>query len=153
MPANKIEGPDQLKSLIGKEAGISDWFEITQGRVNQFADATEDHQWIHIDQARASTESPYRSTIAHGFLTLSLLPKMLQQAVELTGFGMKINYGLNKLRFPAPVPVGSRIRAKFTITDVSEFEGGVQITWRVMVEADGQAKPCLAADWLTRAYY
>jgi acyl dehydratase len=78
---------------------------------------------------------------------------MLQQAVELTGFGMKINYGLNKLRFPAPVPVGSRIRARFTITAVTDFEGGAQITWRVMVEADGQAKPCLAADWLTRAYY
>lgn len=153
MPANKIEGPDQLKSLIGKEAGMSDWFEVTQARINQFADATEDHQWIHVDEARAATESPYRSTIAHGFLTLSLLPTMLQQAVELTGFGMKINYGLNKLRFPAPVPVGSRIRARFTITNVTEFEGGVQITWRVMVEADGQAKPCLAADWLTRAYY
>ena len=153
MPAHKIEGLDQLKSLVGKEAGMSDWFEITQDRVNQFADATEDHQWIHIDEKRAATESPYHSTIAHGFLTLSLLPMLLQQAVQLTGFGMKINYGLNKLRFPAPVPVGSRIRARFTITDVSEFEGGVQITWRVMVEVHGQAKPCLAADWLTRAYY
>jgi acyl dehydratase len=153
MPAHKIEGPEQLKSLVGKEAGVSDWCEITQARINQFADATEDHQWIHIDEARAASDSPYRSTIAHGFLTLSLLPKMLQQAVELTGFGMKINYGLNKLRFPAPVPVGSRIRARFTITAVTDFEGGVQITWRVMVEAAGQAKPCLAADWLTRAYY
>ena len=86
MPAHKIEGPDQLKSLVGKEAGMSDWFEITQARINQFADATEDHQWIHIDEARATNESPYRSTIAHGFLTLSLLPMMLQQAVELTGF-------------------------------------------------------------------
>ena len=153
MPAKSINGLENLKSLAGKEAGTSDWCEITQDRVNQFADATEDHQWIHIDEARAVSESPYRSTIAHGFLTLSLLPMMLQQAVELTGFGMKINYGLNKLRFPGPVPVGSRIRARFIITDVSEFEGGVQITWRVMVEVDGQAKPCLAADWLTRAYY
>jgi acyl dehydratase len=153
MPANRIDGPEQLNSLVGNEAGISDWCEITQDRINQFADATEDHQWIHIDEQRATSDSPYRSTIAHGFLTLSLLPKMLQQAVELTGFGMKINYGLNKLRFPAPVPVGSRIRARFTITAVTDFEGGAQITWRVMVEADGQAKPCLAADWLTRAYY
>ena len=153
MPAHKINGLNHLKSLVGAEAGVSDWFEITQDRINQFAGATEDHQWIHIDETRAASESPYRSTIAHGFLTLSLLPMMLQQAVELAGFGMKINYGLNKLRFPAPVPVGSRIRARFTVTAVTEFEGGVQITWRVMVEADGQSKPCLAADWLTRAYY
>lgn len=153
MPAQKINGPDQLKALLGAEAGVSDWFEITQTRINHFAEATEDHQWIHIDEGRAASESPYRSTIAHGFLTLSLLPMLLHQAVDLTGFGMKINYGLNKLRFPAPVPVGSRIRARFTITGVTDFEGGVQITWRVMVEADGQAKPCLAADWLTRAYY
>lgn len=153
MPAKSIDGNEHLKALIGKEAGVSDWFEITQDRINRFADATDDHQWIHIDEARALSESPYSSTIAHGFLTLSLLPMMLQQAIELNGFGMKINYGLNKLRFPAPVPVGCRIRARFTITAVAEFEGGVQITWRVMVEADGQAKPCLAADWLTRAYY
>jgi acyl dehydratase len=153
MPPRIIEGVEELKRLVGEEAGASEWVEVTQSRINDFADATEDHQWIHIDAERAKTDSPFKTTIAHGFLTLSLLPHLAAQAVSVRGdFKMGINYGLNRLRFISPVPSGSRIRARFTLQAVEEVTGGIQIVWSVTVEIEGGQKPALAAEWLVRYY-
>lgn len=153
MPTRVIEGIDELKTLIGQEVATSDWFEVTQSRINDFANATEDHQWIHIDVERARTDSPFHTTIAHGFLTLSLLPHLASQAVKVQGdFKMGINYGLNRLRFISPVPAGSRLRAKFTLQSVEDFQGGNQIIWSVTVETEGGQKPALVAEWLVRYY-
>ena len=153
MPTRVIEGIEELRSLIGQEVGASDWFEMTQSRINGFADATEDHQWIHIDAERAKTDSPFHSTIAHGFLTLSLLPHLAAQALKVQGdFKMGINYGLNRLRFVSPVPSGSRVRARFTLQSVEDVAGGIQITWSVTCETDGDQKPALVAEWLVRYY-
>ena len=148
-----IEGIEELRTLVGQEVGVSDWFEITQERINAFADATEDHQWIHIDQERAQTDSPFKTTIAHGFLTLSLLPHLTAEAVTVRGdFKMGINYGLNRLRFVSPVTAGSRVRARLTLQAVEDVTGGTQITWTVTVEAEGAQKPSLVAEWLVRYY-
>jgi acyl dehydratase len=153
MATRVIEGIEELKSLVGQEVGTSDWLEVTQSRINDFADATEDHQWIHIDVERARTESPFHITIAHGFLTLSLLPHLASQAVKVQGdFKMGINYGLNRLRFVSPVPAGARVRANFTLQSVEDFQGGSQITWSVTVETEGGQKPALVAEWLVRYY-
>jgi acyl dehydratase len=153
MPLRIIEGIEDLKSLVGQEVGASDWFEVTQSRINDFADATGDHQWIHIDVERAKTDSPFHSTIAHGFLTLSLLPHLVAQAVKVEGnFKMGINYGLNRLRFVSPVLAGSRVRAKLTLQSVEDVAGGNQITWSVTCETEGGQKPALVAEWLVRYY-
>lgn len=153
MATRVIEGIKELKSLIGQEVGTSDWLEVTQSRINDFANATEDHQWIHIDVKRAGADSPFHTTIAHGFLTLSLLPHLASQAVKVQGdFKMGINYGLNRLRFVSPVPAGSRVRAKFTLQSVEDFQGGNQIAWSVTVETEGGQKPALVAEWLVRYY-
>ncbi len=151
--ARVIESFDQLRQMVGQEAGVSKWVEVTQERINAFADATDDHQWIHIDSLRAKEDSPYHRTVAHGFLTLSLLSSFWHQAVEMpTGSEMKINYGLNRVRFPTPVAAGSRIRARFGVQSVSDFDGGVQITWKVNVEVENTPKPCLVAEWIVRVY-
>lgn len=148
-----IEGIEELKSLIGQEVAASDWVEVTQSRINAFADATDDHQWIHVDVARARTDSPFHSTIAHGFLSLSLLPHLGAQAFKVQGdFKMGINYGLNRLRFVSPVPAGSRIRARFTLQSVEDVPGGIQLTWSVTCETEGAQKPALVAEWLVRYY-
>jgi acyl dehydratase len=148
-----IEGVEELRSLIGQEVGASERFEITQERINAFADATEDHQWIHIDTERVKTDSPFKATIAHGFLTLSLLPHLASEAFTVRGdFKMGINYGLNRLRFVSPVTVGSRVRARFTLQAVEDVKGGIQVTWAVTVEAEGAQKPSLVAEWLVRYY-
>lgn len=153
MSQRVIEGIEELKSLIGEEVGASDFVEVTQSRINDFADATEDHQWIHIDAERAKTDSPFGSTIAHGFLTLSLLPHFAAQAFTVRGnFKMGINYGLNRLRFISPVKSGSRVRARFTLQAVEDVAGGAQVTWTVTVESEGSAKPALVAEWLVRYY-
>lgn len=153
MPPRIIEGVEELRSLIGQEVGASDWFEVTQQRINDFADATEDHQWIHVDVERAKADSPFHSTIAHGFLTLSLMPHLAAQALKVQGdFKMGINYGLNRLRFVSPVPSGSRVRARFTLQSVEDVAGGIQITWSVTCEIEGGQKPALVAEWLTRYY-
>jgi acyl dehydratase len=153
MPIRIIEGIAQLKSLIGQEVGASDWFEVTQSRINDFADATGDHQWIHVDVERAKTDSPFHSTIAHGFLTLSLLPHLVSQAVKVQGdFKMGINYGLNRLRFVSPVLAGLRVRARLTLQSVEDVPGGNQITWSVTCETEGGQKPALVAEWLVRYY-
>jgi acyl dehydratase len=153
MATRVIEGIKELKTLIGQEVAASDWVEVTQSRINDFADATDDHQWIHVDVERAKTNSPFRSTIAHGFLSLSLLPHLAAQALKVEGdFKMGINYGLNRLRFVSPVPAGSRIRARFTLQSVEDVAGGIQITWSVTCETEGGEKPALVAEWLVRYY-
>jgi acyl dehydratase len=144
---------DQLKSLVGREAGISDWLTIDQHMIDAFARVSGDHQWIHTDPERAKTESRFGRTIAHGFLTLSLLSRLSHESIEVTGdFRMRINYGLNRVRFPAPVTEGSRIRARFTVQSVEDIEGGHQMVWLVTVEVEGSAKPALAAEWVIRYY-
>ena len=141
-----------LASRVGQEVGVSAWVEIAQERIDQFARATEDFQWIHIDQERAK-QSPFGTTIAHGFLTLSLLPKLSDSAFELSDRKMGVNYGLNRLRFTSPVPAGSRVRGRFTLAKVEEIEGGVQTTWSVVVEREGGEKPVLVAETLSRHFY
>jgi acyl dehydratase len=153
MPPRLIQSIEELKSLVGQEVGASDWVEVTQQRINDFADATEDHQWIHVDVERAKIDTPFHSTIAHGFLTLSLLPHLAAEALKVEGdFKMGINYGLNRLRFVSPVPSGSRVRARFTLQSVEDVAGGIQITWSVTCETEGGQKPALVAEWLVRYY-
>jgi acyl dehydratase len=135
----------ELPSLMGKELGTSEWVEVTQERVNLFADATEDHQWIHVDVERAKTESPFGGPIGHGYLTLSLLIPMWSQVLVVSDATMAVNYGLNKVRFPAPVPVGSKLRLTATLKDVEQVRGGLQVTADAIIQRDGGAKPvCIA---------
>jgi acyl dehydratase len=141
-----------LAGRVGQEVGVSEWLEIAQERIDLFAKATEDFQWIHIDKERAKL-SPFGTTIAHGFLTLSLLPKLSDSAFEISDRKMGVNYGLNKLRFTSPVPAGSKIRGRFTLTKLENIEGGVQTTWSVVVERDGGDKPVMVAETLSRHYY
>jgi acyl dehydratase len=141
-----------LHDRLGQELAVSDWLEVTQARINQFADATGDHQWIHVDPARAAAELPSRSTIAHGFLTLSLLSTLIRESIRFTGLRMAINYGLNRVRFVSPVPSGSRIRALITLQSVDAVSGGFQITWQVTIEREGSEKPACVADWIVRYY-
>ena len=140
-----------LGGRIGEEVAVSDWLEITQQRIDQFAEATGDHQWIHVDPARAAVESPYKTTIAHGFLTLSLASTLLRGAMSLKT-RMGINYGLNRVRFIAGVPAGSRIRGRFAPAKVEPIDGGVQVTWNITIEREGQTKPCAAIEWIVRYY-
>ena len=142
----------ELPSLKGQELGTSDWYEVTQDAVNLFADATGDHQWIHVDVERAKAESPFGGPIAHGYLTLSLLVPLVSQTYTVTDAKMGVNYGLNKVRFPAPVPVGSKVRARVTLKDVEEVAGGLQNTVTVTIEREGGDKPVCIAEWVTRAY-
>ena len=143
---------DELKTKVGEHLGYSDWLEITQERVDQFAEATGDHQWIHVDVERARKESPFGGPIAHGYLTLSLLPLTLGQVVRVEGFKMGVNYGLNKLRFPAPVPVGAKLRAGAVLKNLEDIAGGVQLTYEVTFEVDGTEKPAAVAEVLLRYY-
>jgi acyl dehydratase len=137
---------------VGEEIAVSDWLEVTQDRINQFADATGDHQWIHVDPARAAAELPSKTTIAHGFLTLSLLSTLIRESIRFTGLRMAINYGLNRVRFVSPVPSGSRIRALITLQSVDAVSGGVQVTWLATIEREGGEKPAAVAEWLVRYY-
>ncbi|MQA40414.1 MaoC family dehydratase [Rugamonas aquatica] len=139
-----------MKAEIGNEVAVSDWVEITQQRIALFADATSDHQWIHTDPERAARESPYGATVAHGFLTLALLPALLVNALHMVDMTMGLNYGLNKVRFPAPVPAGSRVRARLTIAAIDDIAGGAQILWAVVVEREGGDKPVCVAEFLMR---
>ena len=142
----------RLKERVGEEVAVTDWFTVSQERIDAFAGATQDHQWIHVDRERAARESPYGTTVAHGFLSLSLLPHLLGQAVEIQGTRLGINYGLNRVRFTGPVPAGSRVRARFRLAAVEDIERGVQMTWNVTVEREGEAKPVLVAEWITRRH-
>ena len=152
MPVTEIENITQLGERLGQEVAASDWFEVAQERINLFAEATEDRQWIHVDPERAARESPFKQPIAHGFLTLSLLSELMKLAISVGGLKMGINYGLNRVRFVAPVPAGSRIRGRFTLAELEEIKGGVQATWNVKVEREGGDKPCCVAEWLVRYY-
>ncbi|WP_338694848.1 MaoC family dehydratase [Streptomyces sp. Q6] len=142
---------DELKGAVGEQLGYSDWVEIEQERVDRFAEATGDHQWIHVDPERAK-EGPFGTTIAHGYLTLSLLPLFGPQLLSVEGVKMGVNYGTNKVRFPAPVPVGSRLRATATITSVDDVPGGVQLSVAFTVERDGGDKPVCVAESVSRYY-
>jgi acyl dehydratase len=142
---------DQLKERVGQELGSSEPFEITQERIDLFADATEDHQWIHVDRERARG-GPFGGTIAHGYLTLSLLPHLLAQAFRVEGIRMGINYGLNRLRFPSPVPAGSSVRGTFTLNDLKTVEGGVQALVGFEVRVDGATKPAAAGEAVFNYY-
>jgi acyl dehydratase len=153
MPQRVIDGVAELRGLVGQEVGLSEWFTVTQERINGFAEMVEDRQWIHCDADRARAESPYGTTIAHGYLTLSLLSHLLAQAVRVRGpFSRRINYGLNRVRFPAPVPAGGRIRARCTLQAVEEVPGGFQVAWAVTMECEGQPKPVMVAENLSRLY-
>ena len=142
-----------IKDCLGQVVSTSQWYEITQEKVNAFADATGDHQWIHIDPIRAKTEYPYGTTIEHGFFTLSLVAKFSGECVGNDQIKMAINYGSNKVRFPAPVKVGSFIRAHFKLDEIEEIAGGVQVQWEVTIEVQNQDKPACVAHTLTRWYY
>ncbi len=142
----------ELAACVGQEVAVSDWILVTQERVNQFADATGDHQWIHVDVDRAKAGS-FRTPIAHGFLTLSLLPAFFESAFEITQSGMGVNYGLNKVRFIAPVPVGSRLRARMSLVSADPIDGeGLQMVWDVSVECEGVGKPVCVAQSVVRRY-
>lgn len=143
---------EEMKTLVGQEVAVSPWFDITQERINQFADATGDHQWIHTDVERARRESPFGGPIAHGFMTIALVPAMLESAVTMVDMKMGVNYGLNKVRLPAPVPAGSRVRARLTIQRIDDIEGGAQVEWGVVIEREGGDKPVCVAELLMRRY-
>ena len=154
MSTKTIHGLEELKAAIGMEAGVTDWYEITQEMIDRFADATGDHQWIHIDRERARRESPFKTTVAHGFFTLSLLPMLIKQAVVVdVDAKLSVNYGFNKLRFVSPVPSGSRIRVRVTPNAVKDVEGGVEIVWGIVVEVEHGTKPAVVAEWLGRLYF
>ncbi|HEX6295070.1 MAG TPA: MaoC family dehydratase [Burkholderiales bacterium] len=146
-------GIRDLQSRVGEEVAISPWLEVSQERIDTFARAIEDFQWIHVDPRRAKS-SPFGGTIAHGFLTLSLLSRLSEMTFSFSDRRMGVNYGLNRVRFTAPVPSGSRVRARFTLAKYEPLEGkGVQVTWSVVVEIEGSDKPALVAEWLGRHYY
>ena len=140
----------ELERLVGTELGVSDWRIVTQQQVDGFADATDDHQWIHVDPERAARESPYGATVAHGFLSLSLIVALVSEVVEVSDARIGINYGLDRVRFPAPVPVGSRIRGRVVLAGFEPLEAGAQLRFAVTVEREGSEKPCVVAEWITR---
>jgi acyl dehydratase len=146
-----LHGVDEVKQHVGKEIGTSDWVEVTQDDINAFADVTGDHQWIHVDVERAK-ETPFGGTIAHGYYTLSLLPKFTYDLFSLEGFAFALNYGANRVRFPSPLPVGSKVRVKLELTNVEDVAGGIQMTTTATFEREGGEKPVCVAEALTRAY-
>jgi acyl dehydratase len=147
-----ITSLDELRGFAGSEIALTEWLEITQDRINEFADATGDHQWIHTDPERSARESPYGATIAHGFLTLSLLPQFLKDAIQLSDLRMAVNYGLNRVRFPAAVRAGSRIRARMVLRSIRDAGGATDVTYAITVEIENGEKPCCVAEWLARYY-
>jgi acyl dehydratase len=145
-----IDDVRTLRDRLGEEIAVSEWLPITQARIDAFAEVTGDTQWIHVDLARAAVESPLHTTIAHGFLTLALLSALIRDAIAFSGLRMAINYGLNRVRFVAPVPAGSRVRARFTPVSAEDAADGVQVTWQVTVERERSDKPCCVAEWIVR---
>jgi acyl dehydratase len=152
MAQTVVDGVEGVLGVVGQQLGHSEWVTITQEQVNLFAEATGDHQWIHVDVERATRESPYGGPIAHGYLTLSLLPMLVPQIIEARGFRMGVNYGAEKIRFPAAVPVGSRVRAAATMEAATPFDGGVQMNLGITIEVEGQEKPAMVASILFRRY-
>jgi acyl dehydratase len=148
-----LDSPEALKALVGQEIAVTDWFNVTQERIQQFADATLDHQWIHVDVERARRESPFKAPIAHGFLTLSLLPHFMHQALEIKqGIRLGVNYGLNRVRFVSPVRVGSNIRARIVLQSLKDVQDGMEAVFNATVEVEGGEKPCCVAEWVVRYY-
>jgi len=153
MPPLVVGNPQLLKELVGQEIGVTEWFRVSQERIALFAEATEDRQWIHLDQVRASEESPYGATIAHGFLTLSLLSHFLKTAIQIqNGVRLAVNYGLNRVRFPAPVPADSRIRARVALLALKELSDSLEATYGVTIESEQSEKPACLAEWIVRYY-
>ncbi len=146
-----LNGIDDIKARIGQELGVSDWHEVTQEAIDAFADVTGDHQWIHVDPERAK-DTPFGGTIAHGYYTLSLAPKFTYELFTVTGIAFAINYGLNKVRFPAPLPVGSKVRMRAAIASVEDIAGGVQVATALTFEREGGEKPVCVAETLARFY-
>jgi acyl dehydratase len=153
MPPVVLETIQSLKNFVGREIATTDWFLVTQDRIRQFAEATEDRQWIHVDPERAQRESPYGTTIAHGFLTLSLMSYFIKQAIQIPrDVRLSVNYGLNRVRFPAPVRAGTEIRARVTLQSLKELPDSVEAVFEVFMEAKVAAKPCCVAEWIVRYY-
>jgi acyl dehydratase len=153
MPTRIPDSLEVLKGLVGQEIAVTDWFNVTQERIQQFADATLDHQWIHVDVERARRESPFKAPIAHGFLTLSLLPHFMHQALEIKqGVRLGVNYGLNRVRFVSPVRAGSNIRARIVLQSLKEVPNGMEAVFNATVEVEGGEKPCCVAEWVVRYY-
>lgn len=148
----EIQSLAALREQIGQEIAVSDWFEVTQERITQFAEATEDRHWMHVDAARAAAESPFRTPIAHGFLTLSLVTVLAWRTMTFRGIRLAINYGVDRVRFVSSVPAGSRIRGRFAPLAVDEVRGGVQVTWGVTIEREGGERPCCIAEWVVLFY-
>jgi acyl dehydratase len=148
----KLNGTEEIKAHVGEELGVSDWHEVTQEDVNRFAEVTGDDYWIHIDVERAKKESPFGGTIAHGYYTLSLAPMFSYRLFSFGGFAFGVNYGVNKVRFPAPMPVGDRVRMRAKLAAVDEVSGGIQITTELTFEREGADKPVCVAESLSRAY-
>ena len=147
-----VTGIEELQGLVGEELGVSDWHEVDQARVDAFADATDDHQWIHVDRERAAA-GPFGGTIAHGYLTLSMLPALMAEVWRVDGARMGINYGLNRVRFPSPVPVGSRVRVVGRLLEITPIEGGVQSVVQATVEVEGSEKPACVAETVSRLLF
>ena len=154
MPKRVLDSVDSLKELVGQEVAVTDWFPVTQERIQQFADATLDHQWIHVDVERARRESPFGAPIAHGFLTLSLLPEFMHQAVGIQqGVRLGVNYGLNRVRFVSPVRAETRVRARFLLNSCKEVPPNcVELVYNATVEGENNPKPCCVAEWVVRYY-
>ena len=151
MPPTVITGPDEVKAAVGQEIGVSDWYEVTQEEIDRFADVTGDHQWIHVDPERAA-QTPFGGTIAHGLFTLSLGPKMSYEIMDMQGFAFGMNYGYGKVRFPAPLPVGSKVRMRATLTNVEDVAGGLQVTITQAFEREGGEKPVCVAESIARLF-
>ena len=151
MAIKVFENCKQLHEWVGKEVAVTDWLTVTQQRIDDFAKASDDYQWIHVDPERAA-KSPFGSTIAHGFLTMSLLSRFIYEATEIKSVRMGINYGMNRLRFVSPVKVNAEIRGRFTLASVEDLKDGVQMIWNVVVEIKGSEKPALIAEWVTRRH-
>jgi acyl dehydratase len=153
MSKRTLDSPEALKDLVGQEIAVTDWFNVTQERIQQFADATLDHQWIHVDVERARRESPFKAPIAHGFLTLSLLPHFMHQALEIKqGIRLGVNYGLNRVRFVSPVRTGSNIRARIVLQSLKDVPNGMEAVFNATVEVEAGEKPCCVAEWVVRYY-
>jgi acyl dehydratase len=153
MPPIVVEDVLSLKDYTGRDIAVTDWLLMTQERINRFAEATDDHQWIHVDSERAQKESPYGATIAHGFLTLSLLSQFMKQAIHIRG-GVRIavNYGLNRVRFPSAVRAGAKIRARVTLMQLIELPDSFEATYSITIECEDSAKPCCVAEWVVRYF-
>ena len=146
-----LTGPDEVKAAVGQELGVSDWYEVTQATIDQFAEVTGDHQWIHTDPEKAA-QTPFGGTIAHGLFTLSLGPKFSYEIMDMQGFAFGVNYGYGKVRFPAPLPVGQKVRMRAALTNVDDVPGGIQITVTQTFEVEGGAKPVCVAESLARLF-